>query len=275
MKTVIAAYQMKIIPFNLTKNLGKIEGAAKKASRKKSNFLVLPENCWSGILYQEKYKNEVAEFVKEHTSKLSKRYGLYIIAGSCHEIKEELGSEPHNISYLFTPQGKIAGYYAKRHLYKGETHDGLMPGKSHKVFDTEFGKIGIQICRDVLYPEATKVMGDMGAQIVFSPAFWSKFSSEYNPSINRKYHVNDEVQTIKYLVPARAIENELIFVFANAAGSYNTDHSRDILLGYTQICQPFNGPVEIYRHNHEKLMIQVVDTEVVDTMRTTWQIRGN
>lgn len=275
MKILIAAYQMKIVPFNLKANLNKIEEAAKKASKRKANFLVLPEKCWSGILYQEKYKNEVAEFVKEHTSKLSKRFGLYIIAGSCNEIKTELGIEPHNISYLFNPHGEIAGFYAKRHLYKEEVEGGVVPGKTHKVFETEFGKIGIQICRDVLYPEATKVMGDMGAKIIFSPAFWSKFSSGYNTSLNRKYHANDEVQTIKYLVPARALENELIFVFANAAGSYITDHSKDVLLGYTQICQTFTGPLEVYKHNHEKLMIQTVNTEIIDTMRKTWQIRGH
>ena len=275
MKVTIAAYQMSITPFDLKKNFENIELAAKKAAKRKANFFIIPEKCWVGPFYKEKYKNEVSEFVQEHAAKLSKKYGFYFIAGSYHEIKKELGEDPHNISYLFNPNGESVGYYAKRHLFKGEEAGGLVPGKTHKVFDTEFGRIGIQICRDILYPEATKIMGDLGAKIVFSPAFWSKFSSEYDFSINQKYHVNDEVQTIKYLVPARALENELIFVFANAAGSYITNHSKDVLLGYTQICQPFTGPLEVYRHNHQRLMIQTIDTDIVDAVKNTWQIRGH
>lgn len=71
------------------------------------------------------------------------------------------------------------------------------------------------------------------------------------------------------------MENELIFVFANAAGSYVTDISRDVYLGYTQISQPFTGPIEVYRHNKQKLMIQTIDTDIVQAMRSSWQIRGH
>lgn len=185
MKITIAAYQMRISPFNLKKNLENIEKAAKKSAERKANFFVIPEKCWSGPFYKETYKNEVAEFVMEHATRISKKYGFYFIAGSLHQIKHELGDHVHNISYLFGPQGEEIGWYAKRHLFKGEVTGRVIPGKSHKVFDTEFGKVGIQICRDVLYPESTKIMGDLGAKIVFSPALWSKFSSEYDSSVNK------------------------------------------------------------------------------------------
>lgn len=105
----------------------------------------------------------------------------------------------------------------------------------------------------------------MGARIIFSPAFWSKFSTDFSSVID-KYHTNDELQAIKYLVPARSIENEVIFVFANAAEQFHVDARKDTLLGYTQICQPFAGPIELYAHNKEKLMIQTIETEIVDEM---------
>lgn len=82
MKVTIAAYQMKIIPFDLKKNAEKIHHAFKKSYDRKANFLVLPEECWVGASYQEKKTNEVANFVKEHVSALCKKYHLYCVAGS-------------------------------------------------------------------------------------------------------------------------------------------------------------------------------------------------
>lgn len=268
----IAAAQMTIVPSDLKKNYENIEGICKQAAQYGCNFLCLPEDCWVGPGYIEKYENEVADFVKDKVAHLTKKYHLYCIAGTVIE-REEDHPHVHSYSYLFGPQGNIIGRYAKRHLVPN-VEKSTISGSVHRVFDTEFGKVGIQICRDILYPEATKVMADMGAKIIFSPSFWSKFSTLY-PSTTHDFHVIDELQMIKYLVPARALENEVIMVFTNAAGCYEINNRRDTLLGYTQICQPFTGPIEILRNNKEQLLIHTIDTSVVDLCRKGWKIRGH
>lgn len=274
MKVKIAAAQMIITPESLQENYLHIKDLFEKSAKEQCDFLVLPEECWVGLGYTENTKNEVADFVKDRVSQLCKKYQIYCIAGTViEEVKESSGEHHiHNISYVFDIKGKILGYYAKRHPVPATEKD-RKPGETHKVFDTEFGKIGVQICRDILYPETTKVMADMGAKIIFSPAFWSKFSTAYPSSL--KYHHIDELQMIKYLVPARALENEVIFVFCNAAGTYKIPERSDTLLGYTQICEPFIGPLEVLRHNHDQLLIKTVDTKMVDEMRLGWKSRGH
>ncbi|MGI8419277.1 MAG: carbon-nitrogen hydrolase family protein [Candidatus Levyibacteriota bacterium] len=215
MKVKIAAAQIAITPFDLSANLEKIKAAFMHASKKRCNFLCLPEECWAGVEYQEKRTNEVADFMKNHTARLTKQYGIYCIAGTViEEIKERDTKHLHNVSYIFNPTGTIIGRYAKRHLVPS-TEKERIPGESHQIIDTEFGRIGVQICRDILYPEATQITANLGAKIIFSPAFWGKFSTTYPTSLS--FHHIDELQMIKYLVPARALENEVFFVFCNAA----------------------------------------------------------
>ncbi len=263
---------MEIIPHNLEANHKKITNAFVRAAKQKCDFLCLPEECWAGLEYEEKYQNEVAEFMKSKISALSKKHGLYCIAGSVVEkLEETRDHEIHNLTYLFDRDGNILGHYAKRHFSRFET--GRLPGKSHSVIETEFGKIGLELCRDILYPEATQVTADLGAKIVFIPALWSKFSSVFSHSL--ALHHIDEMQIIKYLVPARALENEVIMVFCDAAGRHKIPKRTDVLLGYTQVTEPFVGPTQILRHNREELLIHTVDTDIVDKMRAGWRIRGH
>lgn len=277
MKIKIAAVQMEIVPWNLEVNYTKIKQYFALAQKHKCNFLCFPEECWVGLGYNEKRENEIADFVKDRVSKLAKSHGVYVIAGSFveHHSHDGGAKHNHNFCYLFGSRGEIIGRYAKRHPVPSLEHE-ITAGHSHRVFETEYGKIGIQICRDVLYSETTKITADLGAQIIFSPAFWFQYTSAWDETTsNKKYHANSELRAIKYLVPARAIENEVIMVFVNAAGVFKSPMQQFTLLGYTQIAQPFSGPITVFKHNREKVLIQTIDTSVVEQARIGWRIRGN
>ena len=271
MKVKIAIAQFEIVPGNMHANHAKIAKYFARAARQMCDFIVLPEECWAGPGYDESKTNEVADFAKSETAKLCKKYKMYCVAGTV--IETSINGKKHlNTSYLFGRKGEIIGSYAKRHPVPG--YESSTPGKNHQVFTTEFGLVGIQICRDILYPEVTSTIANMGAKIIFSPSFWSKYSTAYTSS-EHKYHHNDELVAIKYLVPARSFENEVIFVFADAAKRFKNEKREDVLLGYSQVCSPFVGPIAQLRHNREKLLVVNIDTEAVQDMRTSWRIRGH
>lgn len=277
MKVKIAAVQMEIIPWNLQANYEKIEGYFVLAEKHKCNFICFPEECWVGPHYTETKENEVADFVKDRVSRLSKKYNIYTIAGSFVEHHKHDGGAKHNhnFSYLFGKNGELIGRYAKRHPVPSLEHT-IDPGSYHRVFDTEFGKVGIQICRDILYSETTKITANLGAQIIFSPAFWFEYTSAWDETVpNKKYHANTELRAIKYLVPARAIENEIIMIFVNAAGRFRSSLEQFTLLGHTQIAQPYSGPTSVFKHNREQILIKTIDTSVIEQARIGWRIRGN
>jgi predicted amidohydrolase len=75
---------------------------------------------------------------------------------------------------LVDRQGKVAGEYHKMRPAESELKMGIKPGKSEPpVFQTDFGKIGIQICFDIKYEEGWNYLKDKGAQIIFWPSAYA------------------------------------------------------------------------------------------------------
>ncbi len=101
-------------------------------------------------------------FVNQIKAK-AKEYGCYIIFNLC--LKE--GVECYNASLLIDRQGEIVGIQKKTHLTVTELEKGNSPGEGHDVFETDFGKIGIQICWDHYFSAPEETLNDKGAEIVF------------------------------------------------------------------------------------------------------------
>ena len=146
----------------------------------------------------------------------------------------------------------------------------LKRGKSADVFKTKFGNIGIQICRDLLYPEVTRELMMKGAELVFCPSYWCSKSTGYPKMYNEGYFSDKEPREVDFLVSARAIENSVVFVFVNAAGEFNDKKSHDILLGRTQIAVPFYGTVKRIEGNKEGVLIFEVDNKIVKNARRVY-----
>jgi len=77
----------------------------------------------------------------------------------------------YNTAVLLDRQGRIAGKYRKVHLPREEWKTGVQPGTEYPVFETEFGKVAIQICYDWFFPESTAIFALGGAEIVFAPTW--------------------------------------------------------------------------------------------------------
>ncbi|MCD6426455.1 MAG: carbon-nitrogen hydrolase [Anaerolineales bacterium] len=79
----------------------------------------------------------------------------------------------HNTTTVFDADGSFLGKYRKMHIpddphYYEKYY--FTPGDlGYKVFDTKFGKIGVLICWDQWFPEAARLLGLQGAEIIFIP----------------------------------------------------------------------------------------------------------
>jgi len=187
-------------------------------------------------------------------------------------IIEKINGNFWNISYLFDSSGKILGNYKKNHLVQKSEAAYIKPGNGVSVFKTKIGNIGIQICRDLLYPEITRKLMLKSADIVFCPSFWSAKSTSYDWIYNNKYFKNRFPREVDSLVSSRAIESEVVFVYVNAAGNCNNKDSRNELLGRTQIALPFYGTDCILSHNKENVLIKEVDLSIVKDAKKVYKI---
>ena len=267
-KTKICAVQFKI-SLNFDKNISGVEDFFKRANKNNCDIICFPEIFLTGPLEKEHYNAGNVKKSKILFSKLSKNYGLHSIMGS---IIEKINGNFYNISYLFDDNGKIIGNYRKNHLVKNSEAKHIKAGNEAKVFRTKIGKIGIQICRDLLYPEITRKMMLQKADIVFCPSFWCSKSSSYDWVYNHKYFKNKNPREVDFLVSARAIESETAFVYANAAGSFNSKNAKGTLLGRTQIALPFYGTTSILNHNKEAVLMKEIDLNIVKDARIVYKI---
>jgi len=79
----------------------------------------------------------------------------------------------YNSAIVIDSGGDILGPYRKVHLPQiplWEEKSYFNPGDTgFPVFDTVYGRIGVQICWDNFFPEGTRCLSLKGAEIIFSP----------------------------------------------------------------------------------------------------------
>lgn len=137
------------------------------------DIICLPEVFPTSNVEQQMSFSEKLEFSKKvlkQFSALAKEHSCYII---CSTYTSENG-KAYNSAVLFDRNGINLGEYRKIHLTEGEIEAGLTPGPLNPpVFQTDFGKIGIQICFDMLWDDGWTKLKDQGAEIVFWPSAYA------------------------------------------------------------------------------------------------------
>jgi len=100
---------------------------------------------------------------------------------------------------------------------------GLQGGDDVRVFDTDFGKVGILICYDVEFPELPRLMAQKGLQILFVP-FWTDTKTAY--------------LRVRRCAQARAIENECYVVISGSVGNLPKVENMDMQYSQAAVFTP-------------------------------------
>ena len=112
--------------------------------------------------------------VSRQLADAANRNHIWVVAG----LTELDGDIVYNTAVLLDRQGRIAGKYRKVHLPREEWKKGVRPGYEYPVFETELGKVAIQICYDWFFPESTAIFALGGAEIVFAPTWGNTLPDE-------------------------------------------------------------------------------------------------
>jgi hypothetical protein len=95
----------------------------------------------------------------------------------------------YNAAVIIDSHGRRIGEYRKTRITTGECEK-LVPGpREIPVFETPFGKIGVQICFDVEWPEGWRQLGEKGAEIVFWPSAFGGGKMLNTYAWQNHYHV--------------------------------------------------------------------------------------
>lgn len=236
-----------------------------------SDFAVFPEifttqlmsflNERSPSLAVRKLTDFTEQYIELFTD-LAVRYNVNIIGGS-HFVKED-NDEIYNIAYLFRRDGTIEKQY-KLHITPNERRWwGISQGNELRVFDTDCGKISIQICYDIEFPELARIATDMGARIIFTP-----FCTEDRQGYLR----------VRYCAQARAVENQVYTVISGTVGNLPQTENMDIQYAQSGIFAPSDfefsrdGIVGETNANIEMVLIGDVDLEILRRQRQEGTVR--
>ncbi len=146
-------------------------------------------------------------------SSCARRHGCYLIAPAI--LREENPARISNTALLFDRAGTLVGTYRKVHPVAPQGSDvietGTTPGSEFPVFDCDFGRVGIQICFDMLYPDGWEALARKGAEIVALPSASPQTSYPTIYAMEHRYYVVSAVPRDHAAVysPAGVIEEEV------------------------------------------------------------------
>ena len=230
------------------------------ASGYKSDFALFPEIFTLQLLSFMKRERpgisvrKLANYTPQYIDlfhNLAIKYNVNIIAGSHFALEDD---NLYNISYLFHRNGNIDKQY-KLHITPNERKWwGVQPGNKLDVFNTDSGKISIQICYDVEFPELGRIAADKGAHLLFVP-----FCTDERQGYLRVYRC----------AMARAIENQMYVAIAGNVGNLPQVENMDINYAQSGIYTPSDysysrdGIAGECAPNIETVVVADVDLEVL------------
>jgi predicted amidohydrolase/ribosomal protein S18 acetylase RimI-like enzyme len=239
------------------------------AASYESDFAVFPEIFTTQLLsfIEEKSPSQSIRKLTEYTeeyialfTELAVKYNVNVIGGS-HFVEEE--GKIYNIAYLFRRDGTIEKQY-KIHITPNERkYWGISGGDKIEVFDTDCGKIAIQICYEIEFQELARIANDKGANIIFTP-----FCTDERQGFLR----------VKYCAQARAIENQIYTVISGTVGNLSEVENMDIQYAQSGIYTPsdFTFPRDGIEGecatNIETVIVGDVDLEILRRHRKSGNV---
>ncbi len=143
----------------LSRMIGRVAGSA-------SDALGGAHQKLTNLLDQSSDKLRTAYI--ELFSNAAREFEMYIVAGSLY-LRDSLSAETYHTVFVFSPDGEVLGQQNKINLHIEEAET-CANGTDFKVFSTEFGRFGVLIGTDVLYPESARLIAFEGAEMIFSVA---------------------------------------------------------------------------------------------------------
>jgi predicted amidohydrolase len=229
-------------------NLRRMKATVAREVEQSSRLIVFPECFTTGYCFDSLEEAiAVAESVDgESVStavEICSKQDCFTVFG----ILERDGDRLFNTSVLVGPNGLI-GSYRKIHLpYLGVDRFTTPGDRPFEVFEADGVRIGMLICYDGGFPEASRVLALKGADVVVLPTNWPP-GAEYMSTFS---------------VNCRAMENGIYFAAVNRVG---TERGFSFI-GRSRICDTVGATMDAADNTQEAVVRGTVDVAVAREKR--------
>ena len=176
----------------------------------------------------------------ERFAALAGDLGVWLCPGSVAEPGENGGV--FNTAVVYSPEGELAAAYRK--VFPWRPFEPWRPGREFVVFEIPgVGRVGLSVCYDAWFPETTRHLAWMGAELVLN--------------VVRTGTVDREQEIV--LARANATVNQVFVASVNAGAPSGRGHS--VLVG------PEGNVLAELPGAHEGVLTGVVDFDLVANAR--------
>ncbi len=268
-KVKVAATQMSC-SFNIDENISKAEKLVKEAAQKGAQIILLQELFETPYFCQTENSNYYA-----YATELENNKAITYFKKVAKELKivlpisfyEKKNNARYNSLAVLDADGTVIGKYRKSHIPDGPGYEEKFyfnPGDTgFKVWNTQYGKIGVGICWDQWYPEAARCMTLMGAEIIFYPTAIG--SEPQNESIDSKDHW-------QACMLGHAAANLVPVVASNRVGVEKDEDSKITFYGSSFIAGSKGNKIAEANRSEETVLVAEFDLDQLETQRIEWGI---
>jgi len=120
--------------------------------------------------------------IEQAFSELAARHGIWLIPGSMFERTD---ARVYNTASVIDPAGEVVGRYRKMFPFQ-PYEQGIEPGHEFLVFDVPaIGRFGLSICYDIWFPETSRTLAAMGAEVILHPTLTDTIDRDVELAIVR------------------------------------------------------------------------------------------
>lgn len=121
---------------------------------------------------------------------LARETGLWLIPGSLFELAD---GKVYNTTSVIDPQGVVIRRFRKLFPFRPYEKD-VEGGTEFCVFDVPgAGRFGVSICYDMWFPETTRTLAAMGAEVILHPTMTDTIDRDVELAIARASAVTNQV----------------------------------------------------------------------------------
>ena len=201
--TKIACVQMDVEIGKVEANRARIIERLQEAAGRGAQIVVFPEAALTGYCFES--LDEAKPFAEPIDGESAGQIAAACRQANAHAVVgfiEQDGGACYNAAMVIAPEG-VVGSYRKVHMpYLGMDRF-LTPGdREFRAFDTAPGRIGVNICYDINFPEGPRALKLDGAELYLLPTNWP----------------TGAWRTPKFMLNARAQENHYAVAACNRVG---------------------------------------------------------
>jgi predicted amidohydrolase len=219
----IAAVQMDIRIGDVARNVARMSELLREAAKNGAKLTIFPEcaatgYCFTSLEEGREFGQPVPGPITQQLSDVCRDTGSFCVVGTLERTESDL----FNAAVLVGPSGVISTY-RKVHLPWLGIDMFTTPGdRSFSVSEVEGVRVGMNICYDSGFPESSRCLSLLGADLVVLPTNWppgAECMAEHG-------------------IPTRAMENAIYYAAVNRVGVERGFR----FIGHSSICAP-NGDV--------------------------------